>query len=395
MQTKFLIAGIIFFLLLTGAGILVYMDLHEKTAGAAKNPKETSSSSKSSSSGSSGSSTSGSGRNVHAGEEFPPIYVSIVTHIEEPPGNPDYVNSEETFWKDRNGLVSFADMLAEENVKYNFESDWNLLLAATKYDTETDSTNGKNFLRYLKEDLSFEVDPHAHEKKYNYADVAYLIKQLGVTPSFIAGGFIASPAEDAKVEYFQNTLQGIRYPSYSWKAEILWGGGTGGHENEESFWVSGIWKPKDNENFLVDDPRAPLPEIGNYGNNWDGLDELLELQKEGKLTQGKIYTIAIFTTRNDFSAAKINEFKDKIESHKTDTDAGRIKWVGLQELYDLWLNEYNAESNQLFYTDVHPTTSTSTTAASASTTSGTKANCGDGICDAVEKRVGACPADCS
>lgn len=394
MQTKFLIAAGILLLVLTSAGIFIYLDLHEKTTGAKTSPKETSSKSSSSvPSGSSSTSTSSasSRTNTHLAEEFPPIYVSIVTHIEEPPGNPDYVNSEETFWKDREAIVSFAEMLAEEQVKYNFESDWNLLLAATKYDTGTESTNGKNFLRYVKEDLLFEVDPHAHEKKYNYADVAYLIKQLGVTPSFIAGGFIASPAKDSKVEYFRNTLRGIQYPSYSWKAEILWGGGTKDHENEESFWVSGIWKPKDNENYLVDDENALLPEIGNYEKGWDGLDDLLKLQKKGSLVPGKIYTIAIFTTRNDFTSAKINEFQEKIESYKADTAAGRIKWVGLQELYDVWLSEYNAESNQLFYTDVHSETASTT----SSKTSSTKGNCGDGTCDAVEKRVGACPEDCS
>ncbi|MBI5797776.1 hypothetical protein HZA98_02640 [Candidatus Woesearchaeota archaeon] len=322
-------------------------------------------------------------KNTHEKESFPPIYVSIVTHIEQPPGNPDYFSNEDIFWQDRDGLINFADMLAKEKVKYNFGSDWNFLLAAKIYDKGTASTNGKNAIKYMKEDLNFEIDPHAHESTYNYADVAYLIQQLGVTPSNIASGFIESPPQDAKIEYFRNELKGKQYPSYSWKADIIWGGGTSSHKNEEDLWVSGIWRPKNDEHPSVNDENAPLPEIGRYENNWDGLDELLQLQKEGKLTPGKIYTIGIFTSKKDFDAASISAFKEKIESYKQDTNAGRIKWVGLNEVYNIWVNEYGSESNQLFYTDIH-----------SSTSSSSSGNCGDGVCDNIEKKSGKCPEDC-
>lgn len=287
--------------------------------------------------------------NIDLAEEqkHPTIYVSIVSHNEEPlAGNyPDFVKNESAFWKQREAVVKFANMLYEEGVKYNFQSDWNFLLAMNIYDKGTPSTNGKNLIRYLKEDLGFEVDAHAHETTYNYADVAYLIHKLGVEPSHTVGGFIAYPPEESKIEYFWNELQGWHF-NYTWKASILWGDSTAGHKNEETLWASGIWKPKDNENFLVHDDNAPLPHVGGYGRSWKTLGILLNKLENGELDANKIYTQTIFVSQNmmlrdDF----IDYFRQKIEELKEYTQQGIIKWVGLEEVVEIWKNEYNEEPN--------------------------------------------------
>src|SRR3989344_106744 len=283
------------------------------------------------------------------------IYVSIVTHNEEPLSGqyPDFVSDEDAFWEHREALVNFAKMLNEEGVEYNYQSDWNFLLAATMYDKGTSSTNGKNFLRYLKEDLGVEIDPHAHETQYNYADFAYLINQLGVAPSRTVGGFLASPPEQSKEEYFRQSLKGVKYPDYSWKAEILWGAGTAQHKDDEGISASGIWRPKDNENFLVNDNSA-LPHIGGYNpTNWQGLNDLVEKQKNGELEEGKIYTQTIFAGQNNMlQSSYIEDFRQQIQSLSEYTDAGLIKWVGLKEVISIWKSEYDSEPNTYIYNGV-------------------------------------------
>jgi len=280
----------------------------------------------------------------------PPIFVSIITHNEEPPGYPDYVNDQNAFWLHRGGLVNFANMLFQEGVAYNYQSDWNFLLAATMYDTGTVSTNGKNILRYIKEDLGFEVDPHAHETQYNYADVAYLVEALGVPVSHTVGGFLAIPPEESKLEYFRQPLTGWHYPSYNWQAEILWGGAKYLHQNEETLWISGIWKPQDNSHFLVHDDNAPLPHIGGYWSNWGGLNILLQKQQNGELQEGAIYTQTIFAGQADMIDPQyILQFRDAIQSLAPYTQAGLIRWVGLAEVCDIWVNQYNSEPNVLPY----------------------------------------------
>ncbi|MBU1634629.1 carboxypeptidase regulatory-like domain-containing protein [bacterium] len=282
----------------------------------------------------------------------PPIYVSIITHNEEPSsrpgGYPDFVNNESAFWQHRESLIEFASMLHAEGVKYNYQSDWNFLLAATKYDTGAASTNSKNFLRYLKEDLGFEIDPHAHETQYNYADVAYLIEELGVPVSQTTGGFLAFPPESSKLEYFRQPITGSIYSDYTWQAEILWGGATLFHQNEDSLWISGIWKPQDNEHFLTHDENAPLPEVGGYRNNWQGLNKLLQKQQNGELEEGKIYTQTIFAGQNSMLNPQfIQDFQQQIQALSEYTRAGLIQWVGLAEVIDIWESQYNSEPNLL------------------------------------------------
>jgi len=85
--------------------------------------------------------------NIHLSQskQFPTIYISIVSHNEESLAGqyPDFVKNESAFWEHREAVVKFANMLYEEEVKYNFQSDWNFLLAVNLYDRGNPSTNGK------------------------------------------------------------------------------------------------------------------------------------------------------------------------------------------------------------------------------------------------------------
>ena len=98
------------------------------------------------------------------GQVPPPILASIVMHNEEPRSGqyPDFVNDQPAFWQHRNALVQFVDMLDDNGVMFNYQSDWNFLMAAGLYDTGTPETDGKNIVRYI-EDLGFEVDPFGED----------------------------------------------------------------------------------------------------------------------------------------------------------------------------------------------------------------------------------------
>ncbi len=281
----------------------------------------------------------------------PVIYVSIASHNEEPSlKQPDYLD-EDLFWYYREGLVDMAKMLYEEDVMYDFQSDWNFLQAVAAYDNGTPSTSGKNVVLWLYENLEFAVDPHAHETKYNYADVAYLIEQLGVPPSGITGGFVASPASSSKVNYLQNPIEGWVY-DYTWQAEAMWGGGTLNHVNEENLWISGIWRPKNNGNFYKDDPTA-VPVIGRYRSDFDGLDDLLNKWEQGELEEDQIYTITIMNDQKLFSEEDdyIENFKEELEVYKSYTEQGIIEWVSLTEVLEIWETEFDSEPSQLFYAE--------------------------------------------
>ncbi|MFA6436096.1 MAG: hypothetical protein WCW30_03095, partial [Candidatus Gracilibacteria bacterium] len=291
---------------------------------------------------------------VEDSSQIPTIYITIASHEQGPDSTrfTDYVNDEEAFWTQREGIVTFANMIHEEGAKYNFQSEFNFLQALVKYDKGTESTNGKNLLRYLTEDLGFEVDTSFHSEDCNQADGAYLFEQLGVPPSHTVGGLIASPAEDSKIEYYRNELHGLQYDA-TWKAEILWGGATYLHKgDEEVLWASGIWRPQDNENFLVNDENAPLPYVGLYMHGWEGLDELMVKQQAGELEPGKIYTITIFATQDSLKNPETTErFRSKLLALSEYRERGEIQFVGIKEVVDIWKTEYNSEPNIYRYTE--------------------------------------------
>ena len=282
----------------------------------------------------------------------PPVYVSIVTHNEQ---KTDYEHTPKRFLDERDALIEFANMLKANNVKFNYQSEWTFLSAVARFEGEfpNPDTNGKNVVRYIKEDLGFEVDPHAHasaanyaHKLHNYADVAYLIEKLGVTPSAVAGGMIVAPPEDSILEQFWQPITGVQYPHYTWTAEILWGGGTAYHENEESLWLSGIWKPKDKSHFAEHSADAPKLNVGHYGSSWETLDHLLQRGQNGELDASKIHTCAIFAGQSKLVRPDyIQEFEREIQS-RTDQN---IIWVGLAEVVKIWRTQYNSEPNLVLY----------------------------------------------
>ncbi len=313
--------------------------------------------------------------------DYPVIYVSVFTHAEQTNSyTPDFSKDEDAFWEQRQQVVDLAQMLYEKGVGYDYQSDWNFLLAATKFDQGTEETNGKNFLQYLYEDLGASIDPHNHsaQSEYNLADVAYLIEELGVEPSGVVGGFLASPSSDSQLENLWEPVQGGVY-DYTWTPEILWGGGTVSHQGEEaSFWTSGIWRPQDNEHFSTNDDSAPVAVVGHYHSTWESLDLLLEKQAAGELENGHVYTISIDAHQKLLTPEFIQEFSDKIDSYQAYTDEGQIQWVTIPEVYNIWV-EQGSVPTVLIY-DGPDTVSSNT--------------CGDGVCSLFERKKNLCSEDC-
>ena len=274
------------------------------------------------------------------------IFVSIVTHNEEPDGkpiHPDFTKDEAVFWEQREAVVAFAQMLYKLEVGYNWQSDWNFLLAATMFDKGTASTNNKNIVQYLAEDLHMSIGPHAHESTYTYADVTALISQLGVTPNGVVGGFLLNPANRSKLEYLRSPIHGKVY-DYTWTPTILWGGGSPGHRADPE--VSGVWRPTSTQNYYTHDEDGSLPDVGTYLSTWDGIDELLALQAKNILKPGLIYTSSVMITQDYIQTA---EGRDDVYAHiealQDEVADGRIVFADIETVFQIWEERYNSVPN--------------------------------------------------
>ena len=82
-----------------------------------------------------------------------------------------------SFLRHRADLLSLAEFLYKNGMKLNIQPDWAFIEAINQFKNRSMKlqTNGKNMLQYLVENLGYEVNHHAHEHRYNYADVLYMM----------------------------------------------------------------------------------------------------------------------------------------------------------------------------------------------------------------------------
>ncbi len=279
-----------------------------------------------------------------------PIYVTIVMHNEDPPTNPDFVANPGTYLQWRNQLVKFAKLLSTYGAAFDWQSEWNFLEATRRYDVGEVRTNtdGMNVVQFLNS-LGFSIDPHSHERTYNYADVAHLLTLLGVQPSSVVGGFLYYPPDNRQGwEKFRSPLRGNVFPDAEWKGDILWGAATAGHKGPDLF-ASGVWRPKDRYHFITHDPSGALIYVGSYKRSSQilgGLPELVRLVEEGRLEPGKMYTVSIFVPQGLLNDDFIAWFEENVlRPLQLYEEMGVIRWATIPEVARIWLTDYGGEPN--------------------------------------------------
>jgi|JI8StandDraft_1071087.scaffolds.fasta_scaffold40394_2 hypothetical protein len=290
----------------------------------------------------------------------PYLYVSITTHSEEGIPDPIYDTVPGTIYSTYRSLTkSMVDTIYSKGAKLNYESDWRFLNAIKLYDTASvmSDTNNKNLLRYIKEDKGFEVDAHAHESNENYADIAYRMTLLGVTPSDNIGGFTynATSGNATDWETMQNSLTGRVNTSYSKKFTTLVLAGSSNHTADDKTY--GAWKPKSKSEFYTHDPSKNLTFIGGGCDNVvtststaaDHIATITKISdgiKNGTYANGNFYATNIMLNTRDYSADYIAKVGQIIDGLKSRVDAKDIQWVFHSEKKTAWETIYGSKNFQ-------------------------------------------------
>ena len=284
------------------------------------------------------------------------VYVVIFMHNEDflSPNYSDYSKNETEYLKSREELLRFCSMMKDNNVPLSWESDWNFLMGVLKWDKGTvlDNTEGKNVVRYMKENLGVAIDPHSHENLgYNYADVAKLIDSLGVTPNPIIGGHTWDPdhIQYSDWEQYRDTVHGKKFPDFKWKADILMGASGGGHDKDRPH--SGVWHPKDKYHFWEDDPSQNLYSVGPYhfDPSIEEIRELVDLYADGVIEPEKILTANKVVGQHRLSLNFTEDFeRNVIQPLKEMESEGQIKLVTFGQLIQDWKNIYNEKGHLYF-----------------------------------------------
>jgi len=278
------------------------------------------------------------------------VYVTLAMHNEDTNSRnyPNYATSQSSYLAARSILLEFGKMIQRHQIAFNWESDWNFLIGVLKWDTPsvTATTNGKNLVRYLKEDLGLSVDPHSHENNgYNYADVAHLLDSLGVPPTNVVGGHVWDPGEAGyqNWERFKQPLNGSKFPWAQWKGDILMGSATGLHRNDPK--PTGVWRPTDKYHFWEDDPNGNVMAVGQYatGATAANVQELVNMYKSGAVPPDKILTATLVIGQHFLNAQYLADYETNTLKPLLEMQArGEIKLVTFGELLDEWKTKYNS-----------------------------------------------------
>jgi hypothetical protein len=213
-----------------------------------------------------------------------PVRVVLFTHIEDntPGGVLGTAMNRTSYVNIRSALLQMAALTKQNGVQWTLQPDWKILLAALEYEDTTMRANtaGLNFLRFLRDSMGVVIDPHSHEGGgYNYTDVAHLLDSLTVGGSTVVGGHVWDPSlpQFSGWDRFRVPVNGLRYPSAVWRGDILMGSGTPNHVNDPI--VSGVWQPKDRNNYFIDDPAANIAVVGAWKGDIGTIAELTALYR--------------------------------------------------------------------------------------------------------------------
>lgn len=277
-----------------------------------------------------------------------PVYVVLFTHIEDntPVGIIGTQESRQNYLRVRGKMIEMANLAKSYNIKWSIEPDWKILLAALMYEDAAtmQSTNGKNFLRFLKEDMGAAIDPHSHESQgYNYTDVAHLLDSLGVGGSKIIGGHIWDPnlPQFQNWDRFRVPVKGTKYPWAVWRGEILMGSGTPNHVNDPL--VSGVWRPKDKFTYFVDDPNGNITCVGKYKGDISSTKELINLYKNNIISSGCMLTSSYHITPTQITSDLIAIEDTILKPLKVLRDKGEVILTDFTSLIADWEIKFNAK----------------------------------------------------
>ena len=282
----------------------------------------------------------------------PKIHFNFISHNEETPqwnGTP-YYNAN------RLRLISISGYFQSHGITWNMQSDWRYLTSVLTKETAALmlSTNNKNILRWMYEDMGVEMDPHAHESQYIYPDVAKLLDSIGLPESKIMGGSIYNDSNGVNVwTNLVNGQYGLVFPNFFWQPDYMMGGGTPNHVADIKYY--GFWNPQDTANYLVHDSSSHLRHIGvgceirikdtiSFSYIMSQVNDVVNAVQSGQYPSNGFYVQTIFFEQGDLNdTAFYNKVIAVADSVNAFVTAGAGQWSTLKQSYTEWETTYNAQ----------------------------------------------------
>jgi hypothetical protein len=311
--------------------------------------------------------------------QSPKLYFTLTSHNEP---NESYTASA-SYNPVKDTLKRIVDIVFAKNAKYNMQIMPNFAQGALTHQMAASSAT--DILEYANKiggtaGAVVEIDPRYKTTTfYNIADVCYSINLTGATASKNVGGFVyynstvtpVSSAFSASADWLTYTasISGINTPSYSWKADVIWGAGSlPPHTNDANNY--GSWKPRgksDSIDFYCHDPNQTVWLQGN-GCGWvltptTNVNQMIsEIRSEatkivnGTYPSNKFYNGHVMINFRDFGTSTVTPgfqmpvvLSRVIDSINVMVAQGKIEWKTItqkQAAFTAWSTLNNIPYSQ-------------------------------------------------
>lgn len=298
----------------------------------------------------------------------PTLYFTITSHNEPPPAEVYTVLATYSLTSDT--LRKIVDMINTKNAKFNMQLNPNFVQGTLMHESAITNTN--DVIQYAYNiggtpGNVVQIDPRYKQTgMYNIADVSYSIELTGALASKNVGGFVALNGTTTPNSYtigdwipYTTTIQAQNTPTYSWKADVIWGAGSlPPHSNDANNY--GIWKPRgktDSVDFYCHDPAQNVWLQGN-GCGWvltptTNVNQLIsEIRTEatkirnGTYPANKFYNGHLMINFRDFGTSTVTptfqmrkELGKIIDSINVMVSQGKIAWKTItqkQTAFSAW-----------------------------------------------------------
>lgn len=256
-------------------------------------------------------------------------------------------------------LISLTTDFQTRGITWNMQSDWRYLNNVIIQDPAliTATTNNKNILLWMYEDMGVEMDPHAHESSYIYPDVAKLVDSIGLPESKVMGGSIYNDYNGINLwTNLVNGQNGNIFPGHFWEPDYMMGGGTPMHVADLNYF--GFWNPQSTTSYLTHDTTSGLRHIG-VGCEIKIKDtsqviyvvrklrDVVENVQNGTYPNNGFYVQTIFFEQANLNNATFyNKLLQIADSANAMVLAGDAQWKTLKQAYTLWETVYGAQMFQ-------------------------------------------------
>lgn len=311
--------------------------------------------------------------------QSPKLYFTLTSHNEP---NESYTASA-SYTPVKDTLKRIVDIVFAKNAKYNMQIMPNFAQGALTH--QLAASTSTDILEYANKiggtaGAVVEIDPRYKPTTfYNIADVSYSINLTGATSSKNVGGFVyynstvtpVSSAYSVSADWIPYTasITAINTPSYSWKANIIWGAGSlPPHTNDANNY--GTWKPRgknDSIDFYCHDPNQTVWLQGN-GCGWvltptTNVNQMIsEIRTEatkivnGTYPSNKFYNGHVMINFRDFGTSTVTPgfqmpviLSRVIDSINVMVTQGKIEWKTItqkQAAFNAWSTANNMPYSQ-------------------------------------------------